>query len=128
MANPTTLTKQELGKAGERLVHHYVEKKLGWTIIDKNWRCPHGEIDLIAHDGDTLVIIEVRTRQGKNATNNAFLSINQNKQWRLTQLTEYYCAQQAVDDDTPLRVDVFALARRTDGTFKINHLRDALTW
>lgn len=54
-------THNELGKAGERLAAQYLEKA-GYTIICKNWRHAHYEIDIIATKGKKLHFIEVKTR------------------------------------------------------------------
>ncbi len=51
---------------GENLAHAYLRRS-GWLILDRNWRCRHGEIDLVGLDGGTVVICEVRTRQGRRA-------------------------------------------------------------
>lgn len=53
---------QELGAAGEQwAVRHLLEQ--GWHILDRNWRCREGEIDIVALDGATLVCLEVKTRR-----------------------------------------------------------------
>ncbi len=54
-------TKDKLGQRGEALAAGYLEGA-GMRIIDRNWRCPVGEIDLVAVDGSTLVVVEVKTR------------------------------------------------------------------
>jgi putative endonuclease len=53
--------KDELGKRGEDLAARHLVGA-GFTIVTRNWRCPAGEIDIIARDGETLVITEVKTR------------------------------------------------------------------
>lgn len=53
--------KDILGSNGEELAARYLTDS-GMCIIDRNWRCPEGEIDLVAVDGATLVIVEVKTR------------------------------------------------------------------
>ncbi len=53
---------QALGEYGERLAARELENR-GLTVIDRNWSCPHGEIDLVALDGETLVVVEVKTRR-----------------------------------------------------------------
>ncbi|MEW6520903.1 MAG: YraN family protein [Thermodesulfobacteriota bacterium] len=53
--------RQSLGKEGEEIARRYLEKR-GYTIVTANYRTRHGEIDLIARDGATLVFIEVKTR------------------------------------------------------------------
>ncbi|MCC3278959.1 YraN family protein [Arthrobacter sp. zg-Y40] len=53
--------KDILGSRGEELAAQYLAAA-GMTIVDRNWRCPEGEIDLVAVDGATLVVVEVKTR------------------------------------------------------------------
>ena len=54
-------TKDELGRRGEDLAVAYLEG-VGLEILDRNWRCSLGEIDIVARDGDAIVIAEVKTR------------------------------------------------------------------
>jgi putative endonuclease len=54
-------SRQDLGREGERLAAQYLEG-LGMTILERNWRFGHKEIDLIAREGNDLVIVEVKTR------------------------------------------------------------------
>lgn len=56
--------KDVLGKAGESVAADYLEDQ-GIRVIDSNWRCPAGEIDLVALDGSELVIVEVKTRHSR---------------------------------------------------------------
>ncbi|WP_146364385.1 YraN family protein [Arthrobacter yangruifuii] len=53
--------KDILGSRGEELAAQYLTNA-GLRIIDRNWRCPEGEIDIVAVDGATLVVVEVKTR------------------------------------------------------------------
>ncbi|WP_026552007.1 YraN family protein [Arthrobacter sp. H20] len=53
--------KDRLGRRGEALAASYLEGA-GLDLVDHNWRCALGEIDLVAIDGSTLVVIEVKTR------------------------------------------------------------------
>jgi putative endonuclease len=61
----TTLTRQELGALGEQIaVAHLTE--LGLRIVERNWRCRYGELDVIAADPHgTVVFVEVKTRTGE---------------------------------------------------------------
>jgi putative endonuclease len=52
----------ELGRAGENVAAAYLSSK-GMQVVARNWRCPAGEIDLVAIDGDWLVVCEVKTRR-----------------------------------------------------------------
>ncbi len=51
-----------LGRQGEKLARRHLEQA-GYRILDANYRCPWGEIDLVAQDGPELVFVEVRTRR-----------------------------------------------------------------
>lgn len=52
----------ELGRWGEELAAEYLQRK-GYTIVERNWKSGHRDIDLIALDGKTLVFVEVKTRR-----------------------------------------------------------------
>ncbi|MFH1243293.1 MAG: YraN family protein [Pseudomonadota bacterium] len=60
-----TKERLELGDWGEELALKKI-KGLGYKKIVRNYRCPLGEVDLIARDGDTLVFLEIKTRRGKS--------------------------------------------------------------
>ena len=60
-----TRERLELGKRGEDLALKRI-KRLGYKFVSRNFRCPLGEIDLIARDGDTLVFLEIKTRKGRS--------------------------------------------------------------
>ncbi len=51
-----------LGRRGEDAAVDYLVG-LGWTIIDRNWRCREGELDIVAHDGRRHIVCEVKTRR-----------------------------------------------------------------
>ena len=53
--------RQALGRVGEYIVSAFLEKK-GYTILERNWRTPYGEIDLIAQHGEVIIFVEVKTR------------------------------------------------------------------
>ncbi len=55
--------RQRLGASGERRAASWLEAR-GYRILDRNWRCPSGELDLVAELADELVIVEVKTRRG----------------------------------------------------------------
>lgn len=56
--------KDQLGVTGEQLAADYLEDR-GLRIIDSNWRCRAGEIDLVALEGNDLVVVEVKTRSSR---------------------------------------------------------------
>lgn len=53
--------KDVLGARGERIAEHHLVRR-GLVVLDRNWRCPQGEIDLVFRDGDETVFVEVKTR------------------------------------------------------------------
>lgn len=57
--------RMSLGRMGEQRATEYLEAK-GWTILDRNWRCREGEIDIVGHDpeAEAIVVVEVKTRAG----------------------------------------------------------------
>ncbi|MBC7235777.1 MAG: YraN family protein [Chloroflexi bacterium] len=54
------------GRLGEELACHALTER-GYEIVARNWRCPQGEIDIVARDGECLVFVEVKTRRGRGA-------------------------------------------------------------
>lgn len=57
-------TRRALGRLGERLAADYLSQH-GYSIREMNYRCPIGEVDIVATEGDYLVFVEVRTRRGR---------------------------------------------------------------
>jgi putative endonuclease len=72
------------GTRSERAAARYL-KRLGYRILVRNYRCPAGELDIVAVDGDCLVFIEVRSTEKDSAAGPA-ASVDMGKQRRLTQL------------------------------------------
>jgi putative endonuclease len=98
--------RQLAGSAAEDLAARYLERQ-GLAIVDRNWRCRAGEIDLVARDGATLVFVEVRLRTSA-AFGGAAASVDVHKQRRILQAARLYLAGRA---DTPCRCDVVVLDR-----------------
>ena len=98
--------KDVLGRRGEELAAAYL-KAQGMRIVDRNWRCSEGEIDIVALDGDTLVIAEVKTRKSL-AYGHPFEAVGVDKLARLHRLAAAWC--RAHELRLPLRrVDVIAV-------------------
>jgi putative endonuclease len=83
-----TRERLDLGKWGEDLALKKV-KKLGYTCLVRNYRCPLGEVDLIARDGDSLVFIEIKTRRGRSLEY-AKEAVNQRKRRQLSKVALAY--------------------------------------
>ncbi|NJL57904.1 YraN family protein [bacterium] len=114
------------GETGERLAADYLVKQRGYTIIALNWRCPVGEIDIIARDHDTLVFVEVKTRHAAS-TEAAFASITPAKREKLTRAAYTYLNGQAAEDAL-WRIDVVAVALSRHALPIIHYVQDAFDW
>lgn len=77
-----------LGKMGEDLAAARLRQE-GYQILERNWRCARGEIDMVAKDGHTLVFIEVKTRRS-NLCGSAAEAVDPKKQERLRFLARNY--------------------------------------
>ncbi|MFW5443105.1 MAG: YraN family protein [Methylococcaceae bacterium] len=105
------------GEKSEQLAYHYLLKQ-GLQAVEKNFRCQHGEIDLIMQDMQTLAIIEVRFRKS-NKYGGALESITHKKQSRIIAATQYYLLTHKVN--SPIRFDVITMSNDTD----INWIKNA---
>ncbi len=84
-----TTTQNELGRRGEDLAAEYLEG-LGLVVLARNWRCREGELDILATDGlSTLVVCEVKTRTG-TGFGTPFEAVTLGKRRRLRRLTQLY--------------------------------------
>ena len=98
------------GKEGESAAAEYLSSS-GIKILDRNFRCPLGEIDLVAKDGKTIVFVEVRARQADGICSPEE-SITIYKRRRLTRAALWYLKQRGLLD-SHARFDVVAI--RWDG-------------
>lgn len=95
-----------LGAMGEELAASALTAA-GMRILDRNWRCRHGELDLIAVDGDTIVFVEVKTRSGLGFGSPAE-AVTYAKQRRIRMLAQRWLADS--DRHWPhVRFDVVAI-------------------
>jgi len=95
------------GKAAEDLVARYLVDQ-GLKLVERNYRCRFGEIDLILQDGDTTVFAEVRLRSNSRFGGGA-ASVTPQKQQRLIATAQHYLAGK--NSSRPCRFDVIALDR-----------------
>jgi len=83
--------KQILGKEGEQIAERYLLKK-GYRLVERNYRCPVGELDLIALDRRVLVFIEVKTRSD-DRFGIPFESVHRRKQQRMIKAALFFLSQ-----------------------------------
>jgi len=97
---------QRAGADAEELAARYLQDQ-GLAIVQRNYRCRAGEIDLVARDGETLVFVEVRLRRSE-AFGGARASVDAHKQRRILQAARHYLAGRP---DQRCRCDVVLLDR-----------------
>lgn len=110
--------KDELGKRGERIAERFLEDA-GLTILDRNWRCTIGELDLVALDGDETVFVEVKTRSGQ-AYGHPFEALTPAKLARLRRLGHAWC--EARGTRRRFRVDAVSVLAPKSGVVVVEHL------
>ena len=111
--------KDALGRRGEAIAARYLVGA-GLSIVESNWRCPQGEIDLVARDGDELVFVEVKTRSSV-AFGHPLEAITAAKLARLRRLAAAWCEAHPGNHDR-IRIDAVAVIARTLGVIEVEHL------
>lgn len=108
-----------VGAYGERMAERYLRDR-GLTILARNWRCPLGEIDLIARDGSVLVVCEVKTRRG-TAFGSPIDAVTARKLARLRRLAAAWLHERG-GGFAEVRVDVVGVTRPRSGPCRVEHL------
>ena len=112
--------KDELGREGEQVAAEYLERA-GLRVLDRNWRCAEGEIDIVAAERQVMVVCEVKTRSGTRF-GTPLEAITRHKQARLRRLASRWLVAHGVLFDE-IRIDVIGLIRTPDGLYEIEHIR-----
>jgi putative endonuclease len=102
-----------LGRFGEQAAAAWLERA-GWVILCRNWRCPSGEIDIVARDGSTIVFVEVKTRSSV-AFGNPAEAVDAGKARRIRAVAAQWLAQRDAATFTEVRFDVVSVLRGADG-------------
>jgi len=95
---------RERGQVAEGLAADFLRKK-GYRIVERNFECKFGEIDIIARDGDDLVFVEVRSRKSSHSLD-PIHSVNQRKQQRIIKAAQVYLSKRSTHAPVPSRFDV----------------------
>ena len=134
MTTNTPDPRRRLGAKGEEMAAQVLAQK-GFAIVERNWRCAVGEIDIVATETGPddarglsavpwLVIVEVRTRRG-TAFGTALQSIIARKQAKLRQVARTYV--RSIHWSGPWRIDVVAIQMDSQGhLLSVDHIRRAV--
>lgn len=112
--------KDALGRHGEELATAFL-LDAGYTILDRNWRCSQGEIDVVAFDGTETAFVEVKTRSSV-AFGHPLEAITTLKLARLRRLAAAWCQAHPGSHDR-IRIDAIAVIAPRAGTVQIEHLK-----
>ncbi len=115
--------KDDRGRAGEQRASEHLRAR-GFTVLDRNWRCAAGEIDIVAALGRELVVVEVKTRRTE-WFGHPFEAVDKRKRDRLWRLA---CAWVSAHPEHArrrrLRVDVIGITGEDPATAVLEHLVD----
>lgn len=116
----TAARNQLLGAYGEAVAaRHLVEA--GMVLLDRNWRCPSGEIDLVLRDGQTLVFCEVKTRSS-TAYGSPLESVSAAKASRLRRLAALWIQAHGVRV-RDVRIDLVGVLHSAGATAEVDHVQ-----
>jgi putative endonuclease len=110
-----------LGKTGEDLAVRHL-RALGYRVLERNFRCALGEIDLIAREGDCLVFVEIKTRRG-GPMGEAKAAVDERKQRRISRVALRYLKERG-QTEARSRFDVVAVIVEGD-RHRMELVRDA---
>ncbi len=121
-AQPADRRSDELGKRGEDLAADYLAGT-GLVLLSRNWRCRDGEVDLIATDGERLVICEVKTRSG-TGYGEPSEAVTPAKAARIRRVAAQWLRTYRVGW-CEIRFDIVAVMCPPDGPMTVEHLQGA---
>lgn len=121
-ARPKDRRRIETGKQGEEIAMAHLRRE-GYVLIERNYRCLFGEIDIIAREGDTLCFIEVKSRRSARY-GDPQLAVNHKKQQKMTRVALHYLSSHDLCD-RPARFDVVAVRLAENGTGLVELIKNS---
>lgn len=119
-----TRERKETGARGEEHAARFLRRK-GYRILDRNYRCPVGELDIVAEDGGMLAFVEVRTRRAPCLVRPEE-TVNWTKAQRVARLADYYVVARGLEERA-WRMDVVSVQVDSEGSpISIELFQDAL--
>ena len=116
-----TWARLKTGRQGEEIAVRYLREN-GYLVLERNFRCPLGEMDIVARHGDVLVFVEVRSRRSQGY-GEPLESVGIVKQKKLSRIALYYIQKHHLQG-RKARFDVLGVKIQPDG-HKIDIIRDA---
>ena len=101
------MNKREIGTFYERQAEEFLKDK-GVHILDRNYRCRQGEIDIIGYDGTCLVFFEVKARETDHAGTGAE-AVDWRKRRKICRVADYYRFEHRIGEFTEMRYDCVAI-------------------
>lgn len=122
-ADPGQMSRQAVGRYGEGVAVRFLTDK-GLTILDRNWHCREGEIDIVAFDPveRCLVVVEVKTRRSQRY-GSPLEAVTERKAARLRVLAACWLREHSVSVGQ-VRIDVIGIVRPRTGPAEVTHVRD----
>jgi putative endonuclease len=117
---------KKTGKTGEDIAAAFLKKKR-YKIIERNYKCVFGEVDIVARDMNDIVFIEVKSRKSKDFGEPED-AVTLNKQRKISKVALNYLKDRRLDD-RDARFDVIAIKLSTEGSI-VKHIKNAfeLAW
>ena len=106
--------KRKTGAEKEERAAEYLKAR-GFQIVERNFRCRQGEIDIIGYDGEYLVFVEVKYR-GSGRFDSPLAAVGSAKMQKICRVADYYRYRAGILQDVPVRYDVVGI------------LQDEITW
>ncbi|MDP4282179.1 MAG: YraN family protein [Bacteroidota bacterium] len=110
----------DFGREGEDIAARFLTEK-GYHILDRNWRCGKNEVDIIAKDGDVIVIVEVKARHSSYA-GEPEMAVTKDKQRILVRVANIYVQCKRLKNE--VRFDIVSILM-INGKESIHHIPDA---
>jgi putative endonuclease len=112
----------ELGRRGEAVAARYLEAN-GLIVLNRNWRCKDGELDLVLTDGDQVVFCEVKTRAG-TGFGSPEEAVDDHKAQRIRRLAHTWLSEKRIPW-CETRFDIIAILWEPDSRPRVRHIKGA---
>lgn len=121
------MSSRQIGQKGEEIAAKYLIKR-GYKVLQSNWKCQVGEVDIVAEDNNNVVLVEVKTRRIAHKDDSVMpeLAVTKAKQEKYRTLALMYAALHPALES--IRFDVIAINLVAPSTASLRHLIGAFSW